>query len=111
MWTITKRRDVVTDLETCKRIAEIEGIELSSDGISHNINFNTSTAPLIYNPLTDDALCFKLMIKYKITMNWHTDGYKAWVMIKAKSYSAAAKTANKAICLAIIEANKEKTQC
>ena len=44
-------------------------------------------------------------------MNWHTDGYKAWVMIKAKSYSAAAKTANKAICLAIIEANKEKTQC
>ena len=106
----------MNDLEICKRIADIEKIYYIETKYSDGVNFlglvnepdGCGTPPELigeYNPLTDDALCFQLMVKHKITMNWHTAEYKAWVMIKAKSYSVTARTPNKAICLVIVEAN------
>jgi hypothetical protein len=101
----------LTDLEICQRIAEIEGAiealfsrvrprELTAifDG---NTTFN-------YNPLADDALCFKLMVKYKIRVEpencsaWtaNDDGYPQYEIIHCKG------TLNKAICLAIIKSKE-----
>ena len=81
-----------TDLEICKRIAEIEGI---SDYIF--INYD-------YNPLTDKALCFDLMVKHELEMfkvgsNWNC----AWT---DSNLTTSNKNPQKAICLAIIEAHK-----
>jgi hypothetical protein len=91
----------LTDLEICKRIAEIEGIELFN---SYSIIFDKKalinmymdkgtkwhhaaeneecfftkvyTNPsqyhkAIYNPLTDDALCLQLIDKYNVSINTH----------------------------------------
>ena len=78
----------LTDLQICKRIAEIEGHEtLPCDEYQEGdfyIVINDHGED--YNPLTDDALCFQLMVKYVYD-----------------------DSPNKAICLAIIEAHKDKS--
>ena len=65
------------------------------------------------NPLTDDALCFMLMVKYGVTIG-PCQMYKN--MFLAFTYSeyeikvlpkAHESSANKAICLAIIEHHKQ----
>lgn len=58
-----------------------------------------------YNPLTDDALCFQLMVKYKIDF-FHVNGI--YCASDNKLVTAQCDTPNKAICLAIIEAHKEQ---
>ena len=108
----------LTDLEIRKKITEIE----LNEGIAKNkpIEFDErqnrywiesagfSSYPLI-DPLTDDALCFQLMAKYKVWCTplgdtgkwsarmWYGDNYLA---------NAKSEFINKAICLAIIEAHK-----
>ena len=84
------------DLEICKRIAEIENYrgweKMSTRGIAG-----------VFNPLTDDALCFRLMVKYKMDfIPYYPDEYRAQI----KNTYVVNKSPNKAICLAIIEANK-----
>ena len=80
-----------TDLEICKRIAEIDGIHVS------NVEAD------MYNPLTDDALCFRLMVKYKIDFcNYINDVY-AGVSFGNEFQN---RSPNHAICLAIIAANE-----
>ena len=87
----------MNDLEICKRIAEIDGTPPEFVGE--------------YNPLTDDALCFQLMIKYCVDFNhaMFTDNtlhrYQAVNTITRKGWGLD-KNPNKAICLAIIEVNK-----
>ena len=101
--------DKLTDLEICKRIAEIEGAKETLYSYS---NFNTpkeltavfdSSTVFNYNPLTDDALCFKLMVKYNV-WRWSnpTEG-KFNACIKNVNGWVSAKTLNRAICLAIIK--------
>ena len=101
----------LTDLELCKRIAEIEGYNV---GIWHD--FVAITNPKDdsylgeYNPLTDDALNHQLMIKYKIDVLNPCKFVNAYVCFKsgnAAKIKATDKNLNKAICLAIIEANKD----
>tara|TARA_R110002051_G_scaffold301683_1_gene369645 strand:+ start:740 stop:991 length:252 start_codon:yes stop_codon:yes gene_type:complete len=82
----------MTDLEICKRIAEIEGI---SDYIF--INYD-------YNPLTDKALCFDLMVKHKVDTEWWGDELGAYIPVNDGEIHD--KNPQKAICLAIIEAHK-----
>jgi len=113
------------DLDICKRIAEIEGIEGNiyeavrlSEQWSNNAGTGLITSPQsfidIYNPLTDDALCFQLMVKYKIKVMYesnpnyyhaskvvHTQGKKPFRIGESDS------NPNKAICLAIIKSHKE----
>lgn len=105
---------MMNDLYICKRIAKIEGVEtyISRFGTLMSVckPCNPSNR---YNPLTDDALCFRLMIKYRINFNHAmlTDGtlhrYQAVNTITSKGFGLC-KNPNKAICLAIIEANKGK---
>jgi hypothetical protein len=112
----------LTDLEICQRIAEIEGVKDKIEATmmairqsSHHSIFATGTVTSqqtfddIYNPLTDDALCFNLMIKYGIRY----DGRKIkgkhhfWFgNIKNKNYIVNFHP-NRAICLAIIHLREE----
>ena len=118
----------LTGLEICKKIAEIEGKEF------YLLESGEDTYPMIkvwsdsvfkdkcipkrffeshdYNPLTDDALCFQLMVKYKIQLKKVTngDGWAASFNRLNHSICTLFNTSpNKAICLAIIEAHKDKS--
>ena len=103
----------LTDLEICKRIAEIEGVKVRKcDGVICILEATGSSLMKIptteYNPLTDDALNHNLMIKYKIRVEpencsaWtdNDDGYPQYEVIHCKG------TINKAICLAIIKSKE-----
>ncbi len=104
----------LTDLEICKRIAEIEGVSLYDKPNDMTGNLETLYPPYMsYNPLTDDALCFQLMVKHKATVIWT----RGLVMMYKYPNSSALDTVrvefggilgiNKAILLAIIEAHNE----
>ena len=107
----------MTDLEICKRIAEIENI----NWYEHKGKvFTAKSYNKEYNPLTDDGLCFKLMVKYKIILNDNDDGtYYASLMDSLMIVTSSVKeflgfcrltkseSPNKAILSAIIEAHKE----
>ena len=95
----------MNDLEICRRIAEIEGIEyFSSEGIISAQNELGMCRE--YNPLTDDALCFQLMIKYRMEVfPIGKTFWCAWDSINLNNRKNSTHV-NKAICLAIIEGNK-----
>lgn len=112
----------LTDLEICKKIAEIEGAVFTiKKGVTpshehrvyqthHNFNDNAINAPLgWFNPLTDDALLTPLMFKHEVTIIWSV---KKVMMYKSNSIETVTvpftdkSKLPKAICLAIIEANK-----
>ena len=101
----------MTDLEICKRIAEIEG--LSNHIYFHKVQVDRTPNKSIntswitwedYNPLTDDALCFQLMVKHKLEV-WEHEG--KWLVGYNLRNTIHNESPNKAICLAIIEANNE----
>ena len=110
----------LTDLEICKRIAEIEDILFHVTQYRENnfvalmsTNDFTGTPPELigeYNPLTDDALCFQLMVKHEVNVDSYlgvtsiSSDYTNKLNIAQVSYMDY--TINKAICLTIIEANK-----
>tara|TARA_R110000850_G_scaffold271979_1_gene406734 strand:+ start:657 stop:989 length:333 start_codon:yes stop_codon:yes gene_type:complete len=102
----------LTDLEICKRIAEIEFNDLI-DCYEHEFDGICIDKPMCgmvfreaYNPITDDALCFGLVKKYGVEIIPQWDRVSANNGIEcAHEY---AKNPNKAICLAIIGANKDK---
>jgi hypothetical protein len=99
----------MTDLEICKRIAEIEGVQ-------HQLEMEDTPSCYVYsdhlnkeyNPLTDKALCFDLMVKHDVRVEpsdcsaWldNEDGYPECEVIHHEG------TLQEAICLAIIEAHK-----
>ena len=105
----------MNDLEICKRIAEIEFNDLI-DCYEHEFDGICIDKPMCgmvfreaYNPLTDDALCFQLMVKYKIQLKKVTngDGWAASFNRLNHSICTLFNTSpNKAICLATFEANK-----
>ena len=104
----------MTDLEICKSIAEIEGYTVSTDvkpscGSAY-VNMYPDNCYGNYNPLTDDALCFKLMLKYEVSLTYGEYAVNAEILIKKEdgehSFDAQAYCPKLAICLAIIEAHK-----
>ena len=100
----------ISNLELCKRIAEIDGLIISNHSVDiddlwvHTCNFKDSSVTL-FNPLTDDALCFKLMVKYKLSLIAPEREQVDWDCV-IRDVSTVHKSPNKAICLAIIEAHK-----
>ena len=105
----------MNDLEICKRIAEIEGIKIEKDSTrikrKHFYGIETLEAPK-FDPLTDDALCFQLMVKYKIQLKKVTNGDGWAASFNRLNHSICAlfdTSPNKAICLAIIEAHKDQS--
>ena len=109
----------MNDLEICKRIAEIEGAVKTEIFTSNKAGEKTLAVyfslsgdygqPMAhhnYNPLTDDGLCFRLMKKYSICLDINpTDNGDPIAWSNVMAISASNKSPNKAICLAIIEAN------
>jgi hypothetical protein len=126
----------LTDLEMCKRIAEIEGVELFN---SYSIIFDKKvlinmymdkgtkwhhaaeneecfftkvyTNPsqyhkAIYNPLTDNSLCFSLMLRHEVSLTYGEYAVNAEILIEKEdgehSFSTQAYCPSRAICLAII---------
>ena len=111
-------RKKMTDLEICKRIAEIEGVQ-------HQLEMEDKPSCYVYsehlnkeyNPLTDKALCFDLMVKYNIELTPLKRGdflatpinpydvYGEPDMYLNNGYGD--NSPQKAICLAIIESHKD----
>jgi hypothetical protein len=101
----------VDDLTICKRIAEIEGIKLTIKCCYVNGFFNRHALMTSeheeYNPLTDDALCFQLMLKYCVDLQcYENDSGKLMYWIANEYFLGDYENPNKAICLAIIEIYK-----
>ena len=110
----------LTDLEICKRLAEIDGaFKSSSDGVHVAAYFNVGTGIHTYesvihgyNPLTDDALCFKLMVKYQVTFQkcpFYIGRFLTCIRDNDNGLVAPKRNdtnPNKAICMTIIEAHK-----
>lgn len=110
----------LSDLEICTGVAEIEGHKLTVEGYSNitgswfkvneDILHGASTTRGEYNPLEDDALCYRLMIKYNVLRE--LTGNKTFRAVicnwgkGSEYYRGVGDTLNKAICLAIIEAHK-----
>ena len=106
----------LTDLEICKRIAEIEN---KGDCFNWFNTFAIRTEMYAereeFNPLTDDALCFQLMVKYDCDLispyrpnndtHWECQIFTGNCTDVVSIYN---DSPNKAICLAIIEAHKGK---
>jgi hypothetical protein len=113
------------DLEICKRIAEIEGKILSCEwdcGNNGALIGNGDGDLTEYNPLTDDALCFQLAKKYRVSIDyfedWQRQGEDKDVLARLEiglgihalgtvDFCKNDDSLNKAICLAIIESRKE----
>jgi hypothetical protein len=96
----------LTDLEICKRIAEIEGECI--EHIYNSVLFISRTEQA-YNPLTDDALCLKFIVKHEISI---INIYEDLFMVQCKMITVDTSdlvSINKAICLAIIESKEPKT--
>ncbi len=100
----------LTDLQICKRIAEIDGEKVAGVG-DENVYIKCQPSlvgNVQYNPLTDDALCFQLMIKYHIDFlnpSKFVTKYGALESGNASKVCVGDESPNKAICRAIIEAH------
>ena len=99
----------MNDLAICKKIAEIEGVTLRKDSYLWTRIKHTAIEPSgeKYNPLTDDALCFQLMVKYKVSAEHFYGRWCTRIKIISGHAIADDKTLNIAVLLAIIEAHKE----
>ena len=108
------------DLIICKEIAKIDGVVVyreTKDFYGDNYFRNDThhdLAPVIYNPLTDDALCFQLSKKYNVSIMHYEEYSTARIWDDPEDNPIADfsninndTSLNKAICLAIIEAHKE----
>ena len=104
------------DLTLCKRIAEIEGLEVTINTRTGYKECHHDKKMVFakgvygdyfsaYNPLTDDGLCFRLMIKHEIKVSTY---YK--IGDRVPFYGAEtpdleeveARTPHKCVCLAIM---------
>lgn len=106
----------LTDLEICKRIAEIEDKEIVSENAS-SVNVKDHN-PLLcmptvyqYNPLVDDALCFQLMVKYEVELDFtHYAAGIGLSRLDGGECIIAEKNPSRAICLAIIESMEQANE-
>lgn len=101
----------LTDLQICKRIAEIEGLIISSfspcsDWLMVHTLQTVDSSVTAYDPLTDGSLCLNLMDMYSVNIKYRggnifarcSDSNADWV--KGNDLKMVS-------CLAIIEAHKE----
>lgn len=97
------------DLEICKKIAEIDGatsLLIYRDG-SVNATFDKPSAHdrtvFDYNPLTDDALCFKFVTELELRV-MHAEcpagSGKAYFVSNGINQTDYFDTPNKAVCMA-----------
>ena len=118
--------DDLTDLEICKRIAEIEGLRTLVFNRIHLIErapFEACESEIYYNPLTDCALNLKFRDKYRVEIDYDSCRVCSWyakyniqtmanISFKDKVDKATEpnyKEVNKAVLLCIIEAHKDQS--
>ena len=99
---------MMDDLDIEYRIAKIDGVQcqIEQADTTHAYLYSEDLNSE-YHPLTDDALCFRLMIKYRIDFSTLEDSGKYYVSW-ALGGNLIEESPNKAICLAIIELYKGK---
>jgi hypothetical protein len=103
----------LTDLYLIKKLAEIERLpERGFELTPYRVGKLVSAGKFVeWNPLTDKALCFDLMVKHKIhSVSERPKGYYAetWSEEQSTNIGAFDKSPQKSICLAIIaKHNKE----
>lgn len=94
----------LTDLEVCKRIAEIEGFTdlIEEDGrlFWQNWCVAEGTQYNLFDPIKDNEQCFELMIKYKVILYPEYDG--TYVCKIGNKINSKHKNPNAVICLSII---------
>ena len=101
----------LTNLEICQKIAEIEkpdNLEYDHQGYPM-IKVQSIAEYVDYNPLSDDALCFQLMIKYRVDLSFYETLFKASVLeftLPIRKTESVSDSPNKAICMAIIKAKE-----
>ncbi len=97
----------LTDLEICKRIAEIEGIEHHVE-MPDTINAYIYSEQLNkeYNPLKDDGLCFRLMAKHELLVETSEGKTYAWYASAFEASPYVDKSPNRAVCMAVIKKNE-----
>ena len=107
----------LTDLEICKRISDIEGVyaELLVKQKRYNARLvhiqEKAEITRWFNPLTDDALCFRLMVKYRISFcHDYVTCVNKYVCFQNSIHRTLSRnaSANRAICLAIIKVAHER---
>lgn len=116
----------MNDLEIERQIADIENIHYMKTKYKENNflalvsenDFSGTPPEMIgkYSPLTDNALCFHLMVKHQVDLEHETDGgdyshhrYVASLIDKTKYkrvYGFCKDSPNRAILLAILKAKK-----
>ena len=107
---------MMNDLDICTKIAEIEG---AKETLYSRVNPKELTAifdnntHFDYNPLTDDALCLRLIEKYGVKFNFYydLDGVKWYygdVWVSGVKIIPHTKDLKRFICLYVIELNKGK---
>ena len=107
----------LTDLEICQRIAEIEGVDfrIQNGKVLPESPAEAITSKLtdVYNPLTDDALCFKLGFKFGVCIDYESgdvfirggDGFDGCLSV-IKFEDGCFESLKRAICLAIIKSKE-----
>ena len=102
----------LTDLEICKRIAKIDGANVKSRYAGTQKEYlYLDHVDEEYNPLTDKAICWDLMIKHDIefTKGGGFQNYRYGArfdhFVGSKQYWD--KDLPRAICMAIIEAHND----
>ena len=102
----------LTDLEICKRIAEIDGVKVRDIGgviciLEATGSSLMKTPTTRYNPLTDGALLNQLIFKYEISISFN---FCLISMITDKQYEmnfTDIPSLKRNCLLLIIEAHKE----
>lgn len=108
----------MNDLQIETRIAEIEGHTLvhSNNWGKYVIGNPYCADEVVYEPLTDDALCFQLMVKYDVELQITKERdkvdisrgkYPKQYYAKIGRIEVMDKVIERAILLCIIEAHKE----
>lgn len=105
----------LTDLELCKRIAEIEGLIFCDGGKYFRCEILKNGKVIgyyQYNPLIIKALLFDLMVKYRISIEWLESSRFVIGAVCVKNDNSSGidfdsdKEIPRAILECIVEANK-----
>ena len=109
----------LTGLEICQRIAEIEGVNVYASEIQVGTCFIPTGIVdekfMQYDPLTDDALCFRLGFKFGVCIDYESgdvfirggDGFDGCLSVM-QFEDGCFESLKRAICLAIIKSKVNK---
>ncbi len=101
----------LTDLDLCKRVAEIDGFETKIVKDALRVGFTIGNSPVMwgdFNPLTNKALLFDLMVKHRISlvMNGNGDNHAFEMSADNDIFQPDDALIPRAILECIVEANK-----